>query len=151
MPSTYQHAETKSLLQNVRSIVGDQLSPLKEWLVTDRLSIVAEPQNSQRWWGEQVVNAQIAGLPTLQPSARDCIRIGMQLSSSLSSAWMAAPPIRSMGLALDTGQYRTLLCWHLGVPLLPGNGVAFHVLWAVVRHSTPLVTMWCVAERGNIG
>lgn len=105
------------LLATLVSQVGPEMEPIKGWLSSGRVVGGDACHADQRWWSDQASQRRhLCLLDTV--SGRDLVRLDQQ-SGSLASGWMAVSPAIERDTRIAPSQYRCLLRWHLGIPLLP--------------------------------
>jgi hypothetical protein len=102
----------------LRAQLGPNFEPLKQWHADPRqLASASTDHASQRWWAGHVAVEQRARLCKLG-SARGMARLQCQ-GGPISNGWMSVLPSRAMHTDISDADYRLLLRWWLGLPLLP--------------------------------
>ncbi len=111
-------------LLSLRSVLGGAFEPLKGWMAGSHVPFASiEPDHRrQAWWSAKVHEAHHRGLMAAS-TGRDACRLRLQ-SMRHTTAWMQSVPNHGMGTAFGGGEYRTLLRWWLGKPILQGDGGA---------------------------
>ena len=74
------------------------------------------PHDEQRWWTQRVMVAAVEELAKVGDNG-DKVRFGCQRDGH-AGAWLAAVPSRATRTLIPGTEFRTLLRWWLGVPLL---------------------------------
>ena len=105
------------LLDKISNLLGTNLEPIREWLDRKSISAVDGEKSSQRWWTAQVTRIVKERL-TSQAVGRDAVRLAQSMGPVVTG-WMSAPASQALGLRIDSSRYRSLLRWHLGLPLFP--------------------------------
>ena len=102
----------------LRAQLGPNFEPLAGWYANPtQLASASFDHASQRWWAEQVAQEQRSRLCQLG-TARDMARLQSQ-EGPISSGWMSVLPCRAVRTDIGDVDYRVLLRWWLGLPLLP--------------------------------
>ena len=98
--------------------LGPHFEPLAGWRNNPaQLASASSDHASQRWWAEQVAKEQRSRL-CLSGTVRDMARLQSQ-QGAISNGWMSVLPNRAVRTDIGDVDYRVLLCWWLGLPLLP--------------------------------
>ena len=106
----------RACLRDAQRWVGGSFEPVEKWLTSGAITDIMNEHRSQRWWSDCVHKAMWAALRS-QGTVRDQCRLQLQGMTS-SMAWLSPPPGEGMGSSFTGREYRLLLRWHLGVPLL---------------------------------
>lgn len=102
----------------LRAQLGPNFEPLAGWYANPtQLASASFDHASQRWWAEQVAQEQRSRLCQLG-TARDMARLQSQ-EGPISTGWMSVLPCRAVRTDIGDVDYRVLLRWWLGLPLLP--------------------------------
>ena len=105
-------------IESLRGQLGPNFEPLAGWSADSKqLASASSDHASQRWWAEQVATEQRSRLCHLG-SARDQARLRSQ-EGPISNGWMSVLPSRALRTDIGDVEYRVLLRWWLGLPLLP--------------------------------
>jgi hypothetical protein len=98
--------------------IGPNMEPLASWLSgTTALSSATQEHATQKWWAEKVSDIQSQRLDS-SGSARDRTRRACQ-KGPVATGWLRALPNRALHTDIPDQQYRLLLRWWLGMPILP--------------------------------
>lgn len=98
--------------------LGPNMDPLAGWLSgTTTLESATEEHATQRWWAEKVSTAQSQRLDTAG-SARDRVRRACQ-KGPVATGWLSALPNTALRTVIPDTEFRLLLRWWLGLPILP--------------------------------
>ena len=102
----------------LRSQLGPNFEPLAQWHADpQQLASASIDHASQRWWAGHVAVEQRSRLCQLG-SARDMARLQCQ-GGAVANGWMSVLPSRALRTDISDAEYRLLLRWWLGLPLLP--------------------------------
>lgn len=102
----------------LRAQLGPNFEPLADWYLNlSHLASATPDHASQRWWAEHVATEQHSRLCQLG-TARDMARLQSQ-AGPVANGWMAVLPCRALRTDINDADYRLLLRWWLGLPLLP--------------------------------
>ena len=102
----------------LRAQLGSNFEPLAGWHAAPKqLASASLDHASQRWWAEHVAKEQRSRVCQLG-SARDTVRLWWQ-EGPISNGWMSLLPNRAVRTDISDVDYRLLLRWWLGLPLLP--------------------------------
>ena len=102
----------------LRVQLGPNFEPLAGWHTAPKqLASASIDHASQRWWAAQVAKEQRSQVCHLG-SARDMARLHSQ-EGAISNGWMSVLPSRTLRTDISDVDYRVLLRWWLGLPLLP--------------------------------
>ena len=102
----------------LRAQLGPNFEPLTSWHTDpSQLASASIDHASQRWWAEQVATEQRSRLCHLG-TARDMARLRSQ-EGPIANGWMSVLPSRALRTDIQDVDYRVLLRWWLGLPLLP--------------------------------
>ena len=106
--------------ETLSTYLGPAFKPLAGWadlrtVTYNRLD--PEPHHlKQHWWAGVLYEGLVTQLQSMG-SMWDQARLACQQAPH-SSAWLTAPPVPALGLKFGSREYRLLLGWWLGVPLL---------------------------------
>ena len=84
---------------------------------TTSLSSATNEHTTQRWWAEKVAVMQSQRLDA-SGSARDRVRLACQ-KGMVDTGWLHTLPNKARGTIFSDTEYRLLLRWWLGMPILP--------------------------------
>jgi hypothetical protein len=102
----------------LRGQLGPNFEPLASWSANPRtLQSASIDHASQRWWADHVAVEQRSRLCKLG-TARDMARLQCQ-GGPISNGWMSVLPSRTLRTDINDPDYRLLLRWWLGLPILP--------------------------------
>ena len=102
----------------LRSQLGPNFEPLAAWHANPRqIASASIDHASQRWWAEDVAVEQRSRLCQLG-TARDMARLQCQ-GGPIANGWMSVLPSRVLRTDIRDPDYRLLLRWWLGLPILP--------------------------------
>ena len=105
-------------LTKLQAQLGPHMDPLAGWLSDlSTLSSATTEHATQKWWAEKVFDIQSQRLDD-QGSARDRTRRRCQ-KGPLASGWLSALPNRALHMEIADTDFRLLLKWWLGLPILP--------------------------------
>ena len=100
------------------SQLGPNFQPLADWKADLRQFASASFDHaSQRWWAGHVAVEQHSRL-CKTGTARDMARLQCQ-RGPVANGWMSVLPSRAMRTDINDADYRLLLRWWLGLPILP--------------------------------
>ena len=115
---TKQSSDLPATIASLQSQLGPHFEPLAGWHANpSQLASASFDHSSQRWWAEQVAKEHRSRLCQLG-TARDMARLRAQ-EGPISNGWMSVLPSRALRTDINDGDYRVLLRWWLGLPLLP--------------------------------
>ena len=98
--------------------LGPNMDPLESWLSgTAALSSATKEHATQKWWAERVSDVQSQRLD-VQGSARDRVRRACQ-KGPVATGWLTVLPNKAHRTEIPDTEFRLLLRWWLGLPLLP--------------------------------
>jgi len=110
--------DTTQTIAARRSQLGPNFEPLAAWDANPRLIASASIDHaSQRWWAGHVAVEQRSRLCQLG-TARDMARLQCQ-GGPIANGWMSVLPSRALRTDICDPDYRLLLRWWLGLPILP--------------------------------
>jgi hypothetical protein len=103
------------VLQALSFQLGPNFDPVQEWLATAHVDLQSadKPYATQKWWAEHVYEELADRLPGLG-TVRDQARLAVQ-RNVLGAAWLDCPTKRG----IPDDEFKVLLRWHLGIPILP--------------------------------
>jgi hypothetical protein len=102
----------------LRNQLGPNFEPLASWDANPRtLQSASIDHASQRWWAGHVAVEQRSRLCQLG-TARDMARLQCQ-GGPVANGWMSVLPSRALRTDISDPDYRLLLRWWLGLPILP--------------------------------
>jgi hypothetical protein len=105
-------------LCRLQAQLGPNMDPLASWLAgTTTLDSATKEHATQKWWAEKVSDAQSQRLDNVG-SARDRVRRACQ-KGPVATGWLRALPNRALHTDFSDTEYRLLLRWWLGLPILP--------------------------------
>ena len=95
--------------------LGPNFDPVQGWLAVPNVDLQSadESHATQKWWAEHVYEELADRLPGLAP-VRDQARLAVQ-KNALGAAWLDCPTKRG----IPDADFKLLLRWHLGIPILP--------------------------------
>ena len=86
------------------------MDPLAGWIDgSSSLAAAAEPHNTQKWWAEQVSEAQ-SRRHDAKGSVRDCTRLASQ-KGTVATGWLRALPNKALRTDIPDCEFRLLLRW----------------------------------------
>ena len=97
--------------------LGSDTEPLRKWLDNDSIEGIEPEHCSQRWWGKKMNLALASAFKSSLP-LRDQARFALQ-SQAHAGQWMAPPAGSGPTHFYSPSEYRNLLRWWLGAPILP--------------------------------
>jgi len=110
--------DTQGTLHKLQLQLGPNMEPLASWLTgTVPLASATEQHATQKWWAEQVSDVQSQRLDAFG-SARDRTRRACQ-KGPLATGWLRTLPNKALRTEIPDADYRLLLRWWLGLPILP--------------------------------
>ena len=110
--------DLQGTLQELQLQLGPNMEPLASWLSgTTPLSSATKDHATQRWWAEKVAEVQGQRLDS-SGSARDRSRRVCQ-RGPVATGWLRALPNKALRTEIPDTEFRLLLRWWLGLPLLP--------------------------------
>jgi len=113
-------ATEAGLLYALNASLPPTLEPLASWARTGKVELPDGDVRRQNWWSSRVTQVKAVALLEAD-NGRDVPRPEAERAGK-SSGWLSAPPpVAGHGLCLTGAHNYTLLQWHLGVPLLPGE------------------------------
>ena len=105
-------------LRELQVQLGPNMEPLASWLSgTSSISSATEDHTTQGWWAEKVADVQSQRLETAG-SARDRSRRVCQ-QGPVATGWLQALPNKALRTEIPDAEFRLLLRWWLGLPILP--------------------------------
>ena len=105
------------LLERLVTFFGPLMEPLRDWIARKTITITTGEYGTQKWWTKETMRVTRERLIS-QAVGRDVVRLSQSVGPVVTG-WMAAPPSQALGLRIDSARYRSLLRWHLGLPLFP--------------------------------
>ena len=110
--------DTAATITELRRQVGPNFEPLASWNKDpSHIASASTDHASQRWWAEHVAVEQRSRHCQLG-TARDMARLQCQ-GGPIANGWMSVLPSRSLRTDISDPDYRLLLRWWLGLPILP--------------------------------
>jgi hypothetical protein len=110
--------DLSSVISALQGQLGPNFEPLAGWNANpSQFASATFDHASQRWWAEHVAKERRSRLTHLG-TARDMARLQSQ-SGVISNGWMSVLPSRALRTDISDVDYRILLRWWLGLPLLP--------------------------------
>jgi hypothetical protein len=110
--------DLQGTLRALQSQVGPHQEPLASWLSgTSALSSAANEHTTQKWWAEKVAEMQSQRLDS-SGTARDRTRRVCQ-KGPVATGWLGALPNKALRTEIPDIEFRLLLRWWLGIPILP--------------------------------
>ena len=110
--------DMQGTLHKLQLQLGPNMDPLASWLTgTVPLASATEQDATQKWWAEQVSDVQSQRLDAFG-SARDRTRRACQ-KGPVATGWLRTLPSKAMRTEIPDTDYRLLLRWWLGLPILP--------------------------------
>jgi hypothetical protein len=107
-------------LKSLQDVTGPQLEPIAAWTAAHEPKDPEPDHFRQKWWTSKVHDSRKEALAKAV-LVRDHCRLKLQ-GWRHTTAWMLTLPNEGMGSRFGGAEYRTLLRWWLGVPLLEGDG-----------------------------
>jgi hypothetical protein len=105
-------------LQELQLQLGPNMEPLASWIFgTSPISSATQEHATQRWWAEKVADVQSQRLDN-SGSARDRCRRVCQ-TGPVATGWLRALPSKALQTEIPDIEFRLLLRWWLGLPVLP--------------------------------
>ena len=99
-----------------------EMAPLLAWRQdVEAVGSAESPHDEQRWWTQRVMVAEVERLAKAGDNA-DMVRFACQRDAH-AGAWLAAVPSSATRTLIPGTEFRTLLRWWLGVPLLAEDQV----------------------------
>ena len=111
---------TEDLREAVASLPqrGAAVADLRQAVAATGPVLVKDPKAmSQRFWGEAVHLCNQEKL-RMNSTARSLARLN-ELKTPIAASWLTPPPAKSLGLSFEAAEFRLLLKWRLGLPILP--------------------------------
>jgi hypothetical protein len=110
--------DLQATLTRLQAQVGPNMDPLAQWMDgTISLATATEPHTTQKWWAEQVSEAQ-SRRHDAKGSVRDRTRLACQ-KGPVATGWLRALPNRALHTDIPDCEMRLLLRWWLGLAILP--------------------------------
>ena len=106
-------------LVDLQSKLGTSVEPVASWLRDGQVRNVEENHRQQKWWSLQLQKAQAKSIVQTAP-LRDRCRLALQ-NMPHTTAWMNVVPNEGLGNKMAGPNYRLLLRWWLGMPLVEGS------------------------------
>ena len=107
-----------STIGTLREQLGPNFEPLAAWHANpSQLASATIDHASQHWWAEQVAMEQRSRL-CQSGTARDMARLRSQ-DGPVANGWMSVLPSKALRTDIPDVDFRMLLRWWLGLPLLP--------------------------------
>ena len=105
-----------STLITMRDLLGPVAEPLASWIAHESIEGITPAQCTQKYWANRLYALKRRTLETTS-SSRDSIRLSFQ-EGTTATAWLTVPPSPALGNACPPSQFRLLLRWFLGIPIL---------------------------------
>ena len=110
--------DLQGTLRELQVQLGPNMEPLASWLSgTLPISSATDEHTTQKWWAEKVADVQSQRLDTVG-SARDRSRRACQ-QGPVATGWLQALPNKALRTEIPDTEFRLLLRWWLGLPILP--------------------------------
>jgi hypothetical protein len=110
--------DLSATLTGLQAQVGTNMDPLAGWVDgSTSLASATEPHTTQKWWALQVSEAQ-SRRHDATGSVRDRTRLASQ-KGSVATGWLRALPNKARRTEIPDSEFRLLLRWWLGLPVLP--------------------------------
>jgi hypothetical protein len=100
----------------MRDRLGPEAEPLSSWLATETTEGMTPAQCTQKYWANRLYALRRRALVNIA-SSRDTVRLSFQEGHGATS-WLTVPPAPALGNACPPSQFRLLLRWFLGMPIL---------------------------------
>ena len=105
-------------LGRLQAQLGPNMEPLARWVTEPNPLASATSQHAtQKWWAEQVDEVR-SQMVDGKGSVRDRVRRASQ-KGPVATAWLGALPSRAARTEIPDAEFRLLLRWWLGLPILP--------------------------------
>ena len=105
-------------LARLQAQLGPNMDPVAGWILdTSTLASATKEHATQQWWAEQVSTLQ-SQRHDATGSVRDRTRLACQ-KGFVSTGWLRALPNRVQQTQIGDTEFRLLLRWWLGLPILP--------------------------------
>ena len=112
--------DLRDTMMRLQSQLGPNMEPLAGWLLgTVPLATATKEHATQKWWAEQVSTIQSQRLEA-KGTVRDRTRLACQ-KGPLATGWLRALPNRALQTEFPDVEFRLLLRWWLGLPILPAG------------------------------
>ena len=111
-------ADWKVHVQQLSNTLGATFQPLATWSPLDEPQSIDGEHRSQKWWSNHLHTARARNLLHSLP-VRDACRFTLQRMPN-TTAWMEVTPSTALGTKFTGCEYRLLLRWWVGLPLLTG-------------------------------
>ena len=109
-------------LSKLQAQLGSNIDPLERWVLgTSTLASATDEHATQKWWAERVYDIQSQQLDSQGP-ARDRTRRMCQ-KGTVATGWLSVVPSRVRHTDIPDADFRLLLKWWLGLPILPTGAV----------------------------
>jgi hypothetical protein len=113
-----QAPDLPATLARLQAQVGPNMDPLAGWIDGScSLATATKPHTTQKWWAVQVSEAQ-RRRHEATGSVRDRTRLTSQ-KGPVATGWLRALPNKALRTEIPDGEFRLLLRWWLGLPILP--------------------------------
>ena len=106
----------RGLLRRLEQVLPPAQEPLASWVRSGIIVCPDGPEARQHWWTNQLHGAHRRELQAAA-AGRDVPRLEAILSGG-GGRWMDALPAATAGTVVRPIEYRTLLRWHLGLPII---------------------------------
>lgn len=105
-------------LARLQAQLGPNMDPLAGWIDgTTTLASATTDHTTQRWWAEQVFES-LSRRHDASGSVRDRTRLACQ-KGPIATGWLCALPNKALRTDIPDSEFRLLLRWWLGLPILP--------------------------------
>ena len=101
---------------HMQEVPGSNAEPLRSWVHGVRRSEVVDDHLSQKWWTHRIHKVRFERLLRCS-GLRDNARLQLQRMPH-TTGWMTVTPNEGLGHKLDGRDYRYLIKWWLGRPLI---------------------------------
>ena len=110
--------DVHATLLQLQHQLGPNMEPLASWLTgAMALESATTEHATQKWWADKVSDVQSQRLDIVG-SARDRTRRVCQ-KGPVATGWLRALPNKALHTNIPDAEYRLLLRWWLGLPILP--------------------------------
>jgi len=110
------------VVQELQSLLGHNFDPLPQWVQKPERLHHADPTHRQQSWWSAALGKKAMTKLLDATSPRDQCRL-LEQSTGIGHAFMAVPPVASLGHTIPTHKYRLALKWWLGLPILTEPGL----------------------------
>jgi len=112
------HANLSPQLGPKQAQLGPNMDPLAGWIDgTTTLASATTDHTTLRWSAEQVFKS-LSRRHDANASVRDRTRLACQ-KGPITTGWLCALPNKALRTDIPGSEFRLLLCWWLGLPILP--------------------------------